>query len=49
MNNLTKKQAKEYCNHLYDNGIRFSMWEGKDDPSLVLHIDNLLWIVARVS
>lgn len=49
MNNLTKKQAKEYCNHLYDGGIRFSMRDGKDDRSLVLHMDNLLWIVARVS
>lgn len=25
------------------------MWDGKDDRSLVLHMDNLLWIVARVS
>lgn len=49
MNNLTKKQAKEYCNYLYDNEIKFSMRDSGEDRCLFLHMENIIWLVARVS
>lgn len=48
MKNLTKKQAKDYLRYVYDNGIRFSIREGVDDRAVTLHIDNMVWIIARV-
>lgn len=48
MMNLTKKQAKDYLRYVYDSGIRFSIREGKDDRTITLHINNMVWVVARV-